>query len=90
MNIALRKLGDYIWNSTHLYKDLGITTEQIVPEDARSPCYFRVRNKPIFFLAVVKYGITFKELSDDDMERRKEEYIQECARRRSILGGIKY
>jgi hypothetical protein len=73
MNIALCKMGDYIWKSPRLSEDLGVIMEQIVPEDTRSPCYSRVLDKQKFFLAVVKYGITFKELSDDDMERMKED-----------------
>jgi hypothetical protein len=85
MNIALYKLGDYMWSSPRLSEDLGVIMEHIVPEDTRSPCYSRVCDKQKFFLAVVKYGIVFKELSDDDMERMKADYLQESARRRNFF-----
>ena len=81
MNIALYKLGDYIWNAPRISEDLGIIMEPIVPEDTRSPFYSRVCDKQKFFLAVVKYGIVYRELSDDFMEIMKEDYLQESARR---------
>jgi hypothetical protein len=88
MNILLTKANSYfLWTKDELYEYLGLITEHHVAGERSSPVFYRVNDKHKFFLAVIQYGVEFKELSDDDIKRRKEEYLQEIGRRRSMLRG---
>jgi hypothetical protein len=86
MNIVFTRIGDYHFH-THekLDEELGLTT---VREYKTSPTYFIVNDKQKFFLAIIKYGIEFKELSDEDIERRMREYLQEFGMRNRMLRGF--
>ena len=83
MNIVFTSIGSYDFDTPkRLDEDLGLTTVQ---EYTTSPSYFVVNDKQKFFLAIIKYGIEYKELSDEDIERRMREYLQEFGMRNRLL-----
>ncbi len=86
MNIVFNRIGDYNFH-THekLDEDLGLIT---VREYETSPTHFIVNDKEKFFLAVIKYGIEFKELFDDDIKRIRREYLQEIGMRNRMIRGF--
>ena len=86
MNIVFTSIGSYDFDTPkRLDEDLGLTTVQ---EYTKSPIYFVVNDKQKFFLAIIKYGIEFKELSDEDIKRRMREYLQEFGMRNRMLRGF--
>lgn len=61
------------------------------PKITSSPAYFHVIDKHLLLLAIIKYGITFQELTDIDMQRILNEFKLEVEKRnmfRRTLFGI--
>ena len=86
MNIILTNSGTYK-NWMSLDEHLGVSSEKYIVEYTASPTYYCVNDKKKFFLAIITYGIEYKEISDDDMKIRKQEYLQEISRRHRMLSG---
>lgn len=88
MNIVFTTIGSYPWQKQEDLKAIGLDMKFIDPEVTSSPAYFHVIDKHLLFLAIIKYGIEFKELSDDDMKRIGREFLEELGTRNRMIRGF--
>ena len=67
--------------------NIGLVMKFYDPKVTSSPAYFHIIDKQLFFLAAIKYGMTFQELTDNDMQRILYNYQREIEKRGRFLNG---
>lgn len=77
MNIRFTTIGSYPWQKQEDLKDIGLVMKFIDPKVSSSPAYFHVIDEHLFFLAAIKYSMSFHELTDNDMKSILHEYQRE-------------
>ena len=88
MNIVFTSIGSYPWHEMEDLKNIGLVMKFHDPKVTSSPAYFHVIDKHLLFLAAIKYGITFEELTDFDMQRILNQFKLEVEKRNRLFRGI--
>lgn len=67
--------------------NIGLVMKFHDPKVTSSPAYFHVIDENLLFLAAIKYGITFEELTDIDMQRILNQFKLEVEKRNRLFRG---
>jgi hypothetical protein len=85
MNIAFSSIGSYPWNEDKDLKDIGLVIKFYDPKVKSSPAYFHVINEQLLFLSAIKYGMSFYELTENDLISILNDYKRELKKRTIIM-----
>ena len=88
MNIIFTSIGSYPWQKKEDLKKIGLVMKFYDPKETSFPSYFHVIDEQLLFLAAIKYGITFEELTDFDMQRMLNQFKLELEKRNRLFRGI--
>lgn len=88
MNIVFTSLGSYPWQRQENLMHIGLVMKFHDPTVTISPAYFNVIDKHLLFLAAIKYGMTFQELTEIDMKRILQNYQEDREKRIRFSNGI--
>lgn len=86
MNIAFTSLGTYPWHKKENLMEIGLVMKFHDPTSTSSPAYFQVIDEHLLCLAVIKYGITFLELTEIDMKNILDMYQMDRDKRYRLYG----
>ena len=81
MNIVFTSIGSYPWHKGENLMNIGLVMKFYDPKVTSSPAYFHVIDEHLLFLAAIKYGMTFQELTEIDMKRILDDYQRELEKR---------
>jgi len=85
MNIAFSSIGSYPWNEDKDLKDIGLVMKIVDPKGISSPAYFHIINEHLLFLSAIKYGMSFYELTENDLIKILNDHKKHLERRRVII-----
>ena len=88
MNIVFTSIGSYPWHKGENLMNIGLVMKFHDPKLTSSPAYFHVIDEHLLLLAAIKYGITFQELTDIDMQRILNQFKLEVEKRNRLFRGI--
>ena len=88
MNIVFTSIGSYPWHKGENLMNIGLVMKFHDPKLTSSPAYFHVIDEQLLLLAAIKYGITFQELTDIDMQRILNQFKLEVEKRNRLFRGI--
>jgi len=89
MNIKFTSIGSYPWpypwHNDEDLTNIGLVMKFYDPKVKSSPAYFHVINEHLLFLSAIKYGMSFYELTENDLIRNLNDYKRELKKRTIII-----